>query len=217
MIKVGNNSSDDNNVADLDMPIASNNELQKDSPMPEDDMENDISFESNGEEKSFDNDFDAGVEANEDDDPKRYIQQLTGKLSQKLRDYNESLGETDTDLNKYVAGMVVKQATKNLDEKDKKEIIQKINSDDNSDISNDEEPSDADLDSDSHNDDMNDGNDMPMESKIITCTKKQLAKLTENFGANNDLFNDDKERHETKMKSAKKTPLSSPFIAPNFK
>ena len=43
----------------------------------------------------FDTNFDAGVEADEDEDPKKYIQQLTGKLSQELGKYNNELGEPD--------------------------------------------------------------------------------------------------------------------------
>ena len=57
----------------------------------------------------FDTNFDAGVEADEDEDPKKYIQQLTGKLSQELGKYNNELGEPDTELSKYVGGMIVKQ------------------------------------------------------------------------------------------------------------
>ncbi|MBP5455578.1 MAG: hypothetical protein J6Y37_03700, partial [Paludibacteraceae bacterium] len=47
--------------------------------------------------------FDPGVEANEDEDPKKFIQQLTGKLSQSLRSYNSQLPRPDADLCKYVA------------------------------------------------------------------------------------------------------------------
>jgi hypothetical protein len=32
--------------------------------------------------------FDAGIDVDEDADPKKYIEKLTGKLAQKLRDYN---------------------------------------------------------------------------------------------------------------------------------
>lgn len=75
----------------------------------------------------FDTNFDAGVEADEDEDPKKYIQQLTGKLSQELGKYNNELGEPDVELSKYVGGMIVKQVAKNLDEPGKKELIKKIN------------------------------------------------------------------------------------------
>lgn len=74
----------------------------------------------------YDTNFDAGVEADEETDPKKYIQQLTGKLSQSLRSYTEGLPQPDTDLNKYVAGMVVKQCIEGLTPEDKKEIMDKL-------------------------------------------------------------------------------------------
>lgn len=78
----------------------------------------------------FDCNFDAGVEADEESDPKRYIQQLTGKLSQSLRSYNSELPTPDADLNKYVAGMINKQAVDGLNDEDVKEILSKIKGDD---------------------------------------------------------------------------------------
>ena len=63
----------------------------------------------------FDSNFDAGVEADEETDPKRFIQQLTGKLSQSLNSYNNENGEPDTELGKYVLGMLVKQGVKGMD------------------------------------------------------------------------------------------------------
>lgn len=88
-------------------------------PMPDDNGEGDM-----GEPNEFDSNFDAGVEADEESDPKKYIQQLTGKLSQKLNSYNKE--NNDPDLSKYVAGMIVSQAVKNLDDDDKNEVIDKI-------------------------------------------------------------------------------------------
>ena len=81
-------------------------------------------------DSEFDTNFDAGVEADEETDPKKYIQQLTGKLSQTLNTYNNENGEPDTELGKYVLGMLVKQGTKGMNEKDRKEIIKKINTND---------------------------------------------------------------------------------------
>ena len=82
------------------------------------------------EPNQFDTNFDAGVEADENSDPKKFIQQLTGKLSQSLRNYNQSLPQPDADLDKYVAGMIVKQATDGLSQEDRKEILDKVNNDD---------------------------------------------------------------------------------------
>lgn len=75
-------------------------------------------------------------------DPKRYIQQLAGKLSQSLRKYNEGLPNPDVDLNKYVAGMANDAAVEGLSPEDVEEIINKIKSDENSDSENQETPQD---------------------------------------------------------------------------
>lgn len=98
-------------------------------PMPDGQAMNDIPPADNGEENQFDTNFDAGVEANEEEDPKRYIQQLTGKLSQSLRNFNDDNGQADPDLSKYVAGMIVKQCIEGLDPKDVKEIKDKLDTD----------------------------------------------------------------------------------------
>jgi len=72
--------------------------------------------------------FDAGVEADPDTDHKKYLQQLTGKLSTELQKFvNENPNEAK-EICKYILGMIVKQASKPLDDADKKEIIKKINS-----------------------------------------------------------------------------------------
>lgn len=80
-----------------------------------------------GDGSEFDTNFDAGVDADENTDPKKYIQQLTGKLSQSLRKYNENLPQPEADLCKYVAGMILKQTTEGLTDGDKKEIVDKMN------------------------------------------------------------------------------------------
>ena len=99
--------------------------LQGQDMMPNDNMGG--GFEQQGEEtmppmgdegmknnNEFDTNFDPGVEADEEQDPKKFIQQLTGKLSQSLRKYNENNGQPDVDLSKYVAGMITKQAMEGL-------------------------------------------------------------------------------------------------------
>lgn len=72
--------------------------------------------------------FDAGVDANAEEDPKKYLQQLTGKLSQELRKYNDEQEQPDEDLNKYIAGMIIPQAAKGMTDKGKNEVIKKIKS-----------------------------------------------------------------------------------------
>jgi hypothetical protein len=94
-------------------------------------------------------DFDAGVEADEQSDPKKFIQQLTGKLSQSLRKYNEGLPQPDADLNKYVAGMIVKQCIEGLPQEDVQEILDKVNNDDQEQMDNgqgmEQQPMDQDM------------------------------------------------------------------------
>lgn len=79
------------------------------------------------DDSAFDTNFDVGVDADENTDPKKFIQQLTGKLSQSLRKYNNDLPKPDEELSKYVAGMILKQTTDGLTDSDKKDIIDKVN------------------------------------------------------------------------------------------
>lgn len=79
--------------------------------------------------ENYEADMNIDVEADENTDPEKYIQQVTGKLSQSLRKYNESLPQPDADLNKYVAGMINAQAVKGLSKEDADEIIKKIQDD----------------------------------------------------------------------------------------
>ena len=80
-----------------------------------------------GGDMNYGADFDAGVEADENADPRKFIQQLTGKLSQSLRKYNKSRPQPDADLDKYVAGMIIKQAIDGLPQEDVTEILDKVN------------------------------------------------------------------------------------------
>ena len=113
----------DNNMPPMDMPSdmppAGNME-----GMPP--MDNGMSAPPMDEPNPYEADFDAGVEADEQTDPKRFIQQLTGKLAQSLRSYNSGLPQPDADLSKYVAGMVVKQAMEGLSQEDTTEILNKV-------------------------------------------------------------------------------------------
>ena len=95
-------------------PMDTESGMGEEMPM---DMGNTQEMPENGSDigSDFDTNFDAGVEADEDTDPKKYIQQLTGKLSQTLNTYNNENGEPDTELGKYVLGMLVKQGTKGMD------------------------------------------------------------------------------------------------------
>lgn len=189
-------------------PMDTEGGMGEEMPM---DMENTQEMPENGSDmgSDFDTNFDAGVEADEDTDPKKYIQQLTGKLSQTLNTYNNENGEPDTELGKYVLGMLVKQGTKGMDEKDKKEIIKKINmnnsDDDESDLSDDTEMPEEDL-------EQNVSDEMQMESKTIRCTKKQIF---ESFGVvMNDTEKLEKEPDTTITKDVVKNRRTRPFEAP---
>jgi hypothetical protein len=90
----------------------------------------DISGEESeeGGDKPFDDTpFDAGVEADEDEDPEKFIQQLAGKLGTSLRKYNDERGEPDFDLEKYAINSVISAShTSEMDEEDQKDIIRKV-------------------------------------------------------------------------------------------
>ena len=120
----GNNAMGGMNVTQNDMPPIGN------------DMDNGFGDENQ--------EFDDGVEADSENEPKKYIQQLTGKLSQELRKYNQEQQNQDTELNKYVLGMLIPQASGNMTDQDKKEVIKKLQKndiDDSGNENNTEEPS----------------------------------------------------------------------------
>ena len=174
-------------------------------------MENGMTPDMGGNE--FDTNFDAGVEANEEEDPKKYIQQLTGKLSQTLRKYNQDNGQPDVDLNKYVAGMIAKQAVDGLSEEDTKEILDKIKADEDFEIDN--------GDMQGENGEMNaEGAEMqqpdfqqqqPNESSIRRGEKlEEIA---------NDILKNNKEEEKIPYQQTKEKNSfrKKPFTSPNFK
>ena len=190
-------------------PMDYDNNMNNEVPADNED-ENDQNFSMNND-SDYDTNFDAGVEADEDTDPKKFIQQLTGKLSQSLNTYNNENGEPDVELGKYVLGMLIKQGTKGMDETDKKELIKKMKSNNESESDNDSEiPED---DTEMEEEPMD--NNMKMESKTIKITKKQIF---ENFGIaiNNDEIEDTK--NDTNIqKDVVKNKRTRPFEAPTFK
>ena len=101
-----------------DMPSSN---FQGDEMAAQEDM-----MQADDTENQFDTNFDAGVQADEESDPEKYIQQLTGKLCTTLDKFNEDRPTPDTSLNKYVAGMVISQCVKGLSEKERNAIIKKL-------------------------------------------------------------------------------------------
>lgn len=178
---------------------------QGDEPMPPMDgnEEGDFGGMSQDGGNQFDTNFDAGVEADEEEDPKRYIQQLTGKLSQSLRKYNQELPQPDADLNKYVAGMINKQAVEGISQEDVKEILSKIKDDDDSD--NDDDNEDV--------PDDNNGGDDSMPPIPESYTREQ--KIDEVF---NDIMNEpDNGMNSIKDREIKNISYrKKPFTSPNF-
>ena len=68
--------------------------------------------------------FDAGVEADEATDPKKYLEQLTGKLAQSLRDYNET--NQDIELNKFIINSLVPASVPKMSSEDAQDVIKKV-------------------------------------------------------------------------------------------
>ncbi len=96
------------------MDMGGNNEMDM---MGNDNMDNNM-----GDDMGDVNNDDESI-----DDPKKNIQRLAGKLSQALRTYNMEQEKPDTDLNKYVVGMIATQAAKDMTSDEKQEIVKKIN------------------------------------------------------------------------------------------
>ena len=68
-----------------------------------------------------------GGNGEDESNPKNEIQKITGELSQKLNDY-VSKNQDDSETSKYVLSMIAKQASKNMSDDDKKDVIRKIKS-----------------------------------------------------------------------------------------
>ena len=104
------------------------------------------------DDKPFDKEpFNAGVEADENSDPKKYIEQLTGKLGQSLRKYTESQGQPDYELEKFsINSLLSATHTSEMDANDQSDIIKKVKTAGNKDDDNSDA---ADTDVDPNNDD----------------------------------------------------------------
>jgi hypothetical protein len=97
---------------------------------PSDDKEDFALPQEKKDDKPFDDTpFDAGVEANEADEPKKFIQQLSGKLGQSLRKYTKDQGQPDFELEKFAINSVISATnTADMDVSDQNDIIDKIKS-----------------------------------------------------------------------------------------
>lgn len=145
--------------------------MQQEPPMMDNGMNNDM-----------------GDNSDEGLDPKKSLQQLTGKLSQELRLYNDEQEQPDEDLNKYIAGMIIPQATKALTDKGKREVIKKIKKG----VTDDEMDDDSSME-DNQQMDAN----MQIESKIYEII--------------NNILDDDNDTKRTQKVCNKTLPKRNPF------
>lgn len=111
------------------------------------------------DDKPFDDEpFNAGVEADEESDPKKYIEQLTGKLGQSLRKYNEENGQPDLELEKFAINSLLSAThTSEMDDNDRDDIINKVNTAGNDDKSSEGSDSNSSNNGSDNNDGNNDG------------------------------------------------------------
>lgn len=171
----------------------------------------------NGMGGEFDTNFDAGVDASEETDPKKYIQQLTGKLSQSLRNYTNEQGQADAELNKYVAGMIIKQAIEGLNGDDVEDILNKVKS--NDEIDNNES---GDMPSPEMNNDMALPQDdqsmeepqpqqqMPMES-VNRKNNKKIDEIFQELTNTDTVKNGNYVTPVKRKQNFKQKPFTSPF------
>ena len=205
--------------------------LQGQDMMPNDNMGG--GFEQQGEEtmppmgdegmknnNEFDTNFDPGVEADEEQDPKKFIQQLTGKLSQSLRKYNENNGQPDVDLSKYVAGMITKQAMEGLSQDDAEEIIDKIKADEDFSV---EDNGDGNQSFEQGNNktmqQMN--NQMPMDDENFNQFQQPNESIIKRGYNIDEIVNGvlngiEDDKHPYQKTDNKKSFRKKPFSSPNF-
>jgi hypothetical protein len=122
--------------------------------------------------------FDAGVEADEEEDPKKFIQQLTGKLGQSLRQYTDEQGQPDFELEKFAINSLLSAThTGEMDSEDQKDIIKKVKKSGK----NDENDSESNT-GDNSNDDIDDDSDIDSDENIDTENDEETVdESEENF------------------------------------
>jgi len=94
-----------------------------------DDFDVDIEADVESENPLDKEPFDAGVDVDEETDPKKYIEQLSGKLGQSLRDYTKNLDQPDFDTEKFAINSVISATNSSeMSEEDQEDIIEKLKS-----------------------------------------------------------------------------------------
>lgn len=196
-----------------------------DAPMPSDDdldsvMGDDMPDDSMGDEPMGD---DMGVDsAGSDDVSFKSVQKLTGKLTQKMRAFDNEKGMTSEDI-KYVINMVLSAADlQKLSDEDREDILSKFESDESDDEMGDmgDDISDEeDITSDSEVEDIQADMDIPVESEdfgygsildsIFSESKvdKVLAKYFDGEVSNKKKTNLTENKKKTNLTEHKKSKL----------
>ena len=163
----------------------------------------------------FDTNFDPGVEANEEEDPKKFIQQLTGKLSQSLKNYNDNNGQPDVDLSKYVVGMIAKQAMKGLSQEDADDIIDKVKADEDFSAEQNADEQQPPMDNGQMPNDLQ-NTEMPQQmpqqpNECVSRNRKPISEI-----ANGVLDNKEETQLHQTPKADRNSFRKKPFTSPNF-
>jgi len=140
----------------------------------------DASFDKpKSSEKPFDDTpFDAGVEADEETDPKKFIEQLTGKLGQSLRKYSEEQGQPDFELEKFAINSLLSAThTSEMDAEDQKDIINKVKTAGKGDETPEEKPMDDEkpIEEPADDENLDFGDEKELEENMFIENPKKLS------------------------------------------
>jgi len=135
--------------ASLDMPAGDEMDMDMELDTPEGDMDMDMSSEEEP------------MAGEEEDITFKTIQKLTGKLGQKIRMMNDSVGMTSEDVKYVINSLLSALDLSKLDEEDQEDIMSKFEEDQESDYD-----SDMDMGSMGDDEDMDVDMDMDMEEPI---------------------------------------------------
>lgn len=206
MLKVG--SSQPQPQEPMPVPPMDNQQAPVDGQVLPTENPADMNPGQSEEPNPFQADFDAGVDADEKTDPKNFIRQLTGKLSQSLVSYDNEQPKVDVELKKYVANMILKQCMKGLPSDVVDEIIEKAKTDNETDQK--EQPSDE--------DDMNAVQDN-QSTEMPTESLSRSQRMREVKNAYQDIVKGSTEKADQLdgLKVKNNNYTNKPFSAPNFK
>lgn len=168
---------------EVELPVPSPEE----SPAPpSDDVDMDMPAEPEGEMPSEETPDmgmdDMGPEAPDEDVSFKIIQKLTGKLAQKIRDFQEKDEEITSKDAKYVVNSILSALSDNLEDDDKEDIISKLEGEEEADygmepsgMDTEEEPIDM--------EDMGSEEEIPSEDEMPEEPKAEMgeSEMTEKF------------------------------------